>query len=125
MHLPFGVELPILVAVSAVPLARIVAKFVGEPHSNPTALHRKQFFDQPIFQFALPLAREELNNFPTSMEELGAVAPKAILGVSIRDPFRIARVPAIFCVANFAVSCVNGGNQFHFWRTGRPTAFFP
>ena len=46
------VELPVLIAVSAKPVAAIVMVFVGKPNGDAVAHEGPQFLDQPVVEFA-------------------------------------------------------------------------
>jgi hypothetical protein len=69
------VELPVLVAIAAKPVARIVVPFICKPHSDPVVAERPHFLDQPIIEFAIPFAREKRLNHLAAVNELGPVAP--------------------------------------------------
>src|SRR5687767_1180976 len=79
------VELPLLIAVGAVPVATVVAPFIGETHGNPIVRECPDLLDQPVVHLALPFASEELGNGGTAGEELRPVSPPAVLGIGERD----------------------------------------
>src|SRR3984893_18216286 len=111
-HQALFVELPILVAIAAKPVAAIVVPLICKAHGYPVVAKRPDLFDQPILQLASPLAYEECFDGLSATNELGAVAPDAIQRIGKSYFGRIARVPAssarrAFCVA---VSAVNGGS---------------
>src|SRR5271156_6053963 len=96
MHEAVLIELPVLIAVGAKPVPRIVMPFVGKAHGNSGAVKGPELLDQTVVLLALPLARQELDDLFPSGYKFGAIAPDAVHGVRQRDPFRIARVPTIF-----------------------------
>ena len=76
-HQAVVVELPVLVAVAAKPVAGIVVPFIGEAHGDPVVAERPHFLDQPIIELAIPFAREKRLNRLAAVNELGTVAPDA------------------------------------------------
>src|SRR5260370_12283281 len=94
-HQALFVELPILVAIAAKPVAGIVVPFICKAHGYPVVAKRPDLFDQPILQLANPLAYEECLDGLAATNELGAVAPDAIHRIGKRYFGRIARVPGI------------------------------
>src|ERR1700750_685583 len=84
-HVALVVELPLLVAVAAPPLARGVARLVLEAHGDAISGIRPEVLAQRIVELALPLAREERDDLLAPVDELAAVAPLRILGVGARD----------------------------------------
>src|SRR5512144_373448 len=58
-HQPVLVELPVLVAVAAEPVAAVVVPLVGEAHGDAVVAERPQLLDQPVIELAAPLAGEE------------------------------------------------------------------
>src|SRR3954469_8324451 len=74
-HQALFVELPILVAIAAKPVAGIVVPFICKAHGNPVVAKPPDLLDQPILQLANPLAYEERLNSLAAANELGAVAP--------------------------------------------------
>src|SRR5436190_973880 len=77
-HQALFVELPILVAITTKPVARIVMPFICKAHGYPVVAKRPYLLDQPILQLANPLACEECLDRLAATNELGAVAPDAI-----------------------------------------------
>ena len=59
---PVFVELPQLIAVAAVPLAGGIVPFVLEPDGDPVVGEGPEFLHEPIVEFAIPLAGEEVAN---------------------------------------------------------------
>src|SRR3984957_1893551 len=94
-HQALFVELPILVAIAAKPVAGIVVPFIGKAHGYPVVAKRPDLLDQPVFQLASPLAHEECLDGRAATNELGAVAPDAIHRIGKRHFGGIARVPGI------------------------------
>src|SRR4030095_7065405 len=77
-HQPVGIELPVLVAVAAEPVAAVVMPFVCEAHRDAVVVKGPEFLDQAIVELAVPLARQERLDGAASLQELGAVPPEAI-----------------------------------------------
>ncbi len=100
-HQPVLVELPVLVAIGPEPVAGIVAVLVLEAHGNTVVVEGPEFLDQAIVELALPFPGQERDDLGAAGEELGAVAPLAVLGISERDLDRILRVPGILGLARF------------------------
>src|SRR5580692_750270 len=94
-HQALFVELPILVAIAAKPVAGIVVPFIGKAHGYTVVAKCPDLLDQPILQLANPLACEECLDGRAATNELGAVAPDAIHRIGERYFGRIARVPGI------------------------------
>src|SRR5262249_48915674 len=94
-HQPLRVELPILIAVGAKPVARIIMPFVGKAHRNAILGKRPQLLDQTVLELLGPFTGEKGNDGRPSLKELRAVAPYAVYSVGERHLFRIATVPAI------------------------------
>src|SRR5580692_4509868 len=94
-HQALFVELPILVAIAAKPVARRVVPFIGKAHGYPVVAKRPDLLDQPILQLANPLAYEECLDGFAATNELGAVAPDAVHRIGERYFGGIARVPGI------------------------------
>src|SRR5882672_9640774 len=94
-HQALFVELPILIAIAAKPVSRIVMPFVCKAHGYPVVAKRPDFLDQAVLQFTTPLAYKECLNGLAPANELGAVAPDASQRIGKRYFGRIARVPGI------------------------------
>src|SRR5215467_5595668 len=77
-HQAVLVELPVLVAVAAVPVAAVVVPFVREAYGETILAERPDLLDQPVVELAVPLAREKGLDRLAPLEELGAVAPAAV-----------------------------------------------
>src|SRR5216683_3066214 len=111
-HQAVFVELPILVAVAPKPMAAVVMPLVGESHGNAIIRESPQFLDQPIVQLARPFSNQERLNGLAPLEELDAVAPTAVGGVSQRNARRVARVPRVLGHAHL----LRGGLQCEWWQ---------
>ena len=79
-HQPVRVELPVLVAVAAEPVAAVVVPFIGEADGDPVLAKRPQFLDQTIVQFLGPFALQEGDDFGSAIDELRPVAPAGLAG---------------------------------------------
>src|SRR6478735_5168599 len=95
MHESVGVELPVLVAVGAVPLPGVVVAFVGESYGDAVVGDGPKFLDQPVVEFAVPLAGQERDDLVAALDEFRAVPPVAVDGVSQRDLRGVAGIPAV------------------------------
>src|SRR5438874_1309012 len=84
LHETMLVELPVLVAVRAEPLAGVVMPLVGEAHGDAVAVEGPQFLDEPVVELLVPFAREELHDGLAPLQELRAIAPHAVRGVGER-----------------------------------------
>ncbi len=115
MHDAGFVELPILIAVRAIPIAGIVMPFIGEAHCDAVCVKRPKLLDEPVVQFALPFPGQEFDNLLSTRGELSAIAPFTVYRISKCDLLRISRVPSIFGLPDFcsAISRVNGGTRFN------------
>src|SRR6266853_4886902 len=74
-HQPVGVELPVLVAVGAEPVTRVIVPLVGKAHGDAVLAEGPDLLDQSVVEFAVPLAAQKLLNGSAPAEELGPVAP--------------------------------------------------
>src|SRR5262249_18413672 len=95
-HQAVVVELPVLVAVAAKPVAGIVVPFICKAHGDPVVAERPHFLNQPIIELAIPFAREKRLDLRAALHELGAVAPDAVDSIAEGDAGGIAGVPGIF-----------------------------
>src|SRR6516162_1229866 len=95
-HQPVLIELPVLVAIAAKPIAAIVVPFVGEANRDSVLAERPNLLDQAVIELAIPLARQKCLNFRSTADKLSAIAPATVDRVGERDPSRIACVPCIF-----------------------------
>src|ERR1700680_4919584 len=69
-HQPARVELPLFVAVRAIPLARIVATLVLKAHRDAVVMERPQFLDEAVVELLAPLAFEEGDDGGAAGEEI-------------------------------------------------------
>src|SRR5688500_8987502 len=90
LHETERIELPVLVAIRAKPVTRVVAPLVGEAHGDAVIGKGPKLLDQPIIEFAAPLACQEFNDLIAASRKFGAIAPLAVGGVSERHTRRIA-----------------------------------
>src|SRR5215475_5949546 len=97
-HQALVVELPVLVAVRAEPVPRIIVPLVGETDGNAAPLEGPQLLDQAIVEFAGPLAGEEGDDLPASVEAWATFSGSRV--------FQASSARRTFCAA---VSRVNGG----------------
>src|SRR5207342_1152218 len=88
-HQPVLVELPVLVAVAALPVAVRALPFIGEAHGDAVVAKAPQFLGQPVLALALPLARQECFDGRAALQEFAAIAPAAVDRIGLRDPGRI------------------------------------
>src|ERR1044072_1257778 len=116
LHEPAIVELPVLVAVGAMPIARIVVPLIRETNSNAIPLAGPKFFDEPIVQLPGPFARKKLlDRFPAS-EELRAVAPDAVGRIGQRYSAWITRIPGVLRHPHLLSGGLGGERRQ--WRAG-------
>src|SRR4051812_20394949 len=76
-HQAVGVELPILVTISAKPLPAVVMVFIGEANRDAIVGKCPQFFDEPIVQLARPLAGKKGLYGISAGQEFSAISPLA------------------------------------------------
>src|SRR4030088_2119513 len=77
-HQPVLVELPVLVAVGAKPVSRVVMPFVNEAHCDAIFCERPQLLDEAIVELSCPLAPEEVDDLLPAVCEFRAVSPSGI-----------------------------------------------
>src|SRR5262245_34072866 len=95
-HQPVRVELPVLVAIAAKPVAGIVVPFICKAHGDPVVAERPHLLNQPIIELAIPFAREKRLDRLAALNKLRAVAPGAVDGIGEGDAGGIASVPGVF-----------------------------
>src|SRR5471032_70045 len=83
-------EFPVLIAIRAEPVARVVVPFVGITHGDAVVGEGPQLFDQAVIQLFLPFAGKKSLGLFAVGGELGAVTPFSVQGVGQRDFFRVA-----------------------------------
>src|SRR5262245_14615779 len=71
LHESRFVELPVLVAVGAEPVARIVVPFIRKAHGDAVAMAGPELLDEPVVELPGPLANEELPDSLAPGQELG------------------------------------------------------
>src|SRR5215204_797767 len=99
-HQAVLVEFPVLVAIGAEPVYRVIVVFVGEPDGDTIAGYSPQFFDEPVVEFSVPFARQELDDLGSSLEDFAAIPPVAVDCIGERHAPGIAGVPSILRGAN-------------------------
>src|SRR5258705_1622164 len=82
LHEARGIELPILIAVRAKPLAAVVVPFISEANRDTIALKGPQLLYQAVVQFLVLFPRKELHDLRPANRKLGAIAPTAILRIN-------------------------------------------
>ena len=96
VHRPVLIELPILVAIAAKPIATIVVPFIGEANRDSVLAKRPNLLDQAVVKLAIPLARQKCFDFRSTPDKLRAIAPATVDCVGECDPSRITRVLCVF-----------------------------
>jgi hypothetical protein len=87
-HEPLAVEFPVLVAIAAEPVARVVVPLIGEAHCDAFAGESPELLEQTVVDFLRPLASQEgLDLFAADLE-FGAIAPSRFFGAKARALFR-------------------------------------
>ena len=94
-HQSIRVELPLLIAIGAMPLAACIAPFVLKTHSDAVAVERPEVLDQTVVELLGPFAREEGDDGRAALKKFRAIAPAAVLGIGERDPLGVARIPGV------------------------------
>src|SRR4029077_15156238 len=77
-HQTIVAKLPILVAIRAEPIPRVVVPFVGEAHGNTIFGECPELFDEPVVQLFRPFAFQKLNDFLSSIRKLSPISPARI-----------------------------------------------
>src|ERR1700676_4103746 len=111
-HQAVLVELPLLIAVGAVPLPGIVMPFVLKTHGDAVAVECPEILDQAVVKFSRPFAGEKSDDRGAALEKFGAVAPAAVLGIGQRHALGIARIPGVFRHAGL----LGGGFSGEWWK---------
>src|SRR4029077_16794555 len=94
-HQPLLVELPVLVAVAAEPVAAIVVPLVGEAYRDAVLAERPDLLDQPVVELSRPLPCEDPLYLAAPAQESRGVAPATVDRIGERNARRLARVPGI------------------------------
>src|SRR6516164_10940297 len=95
-HQPVLIELPVLIAKAAEPIAAIIVPFVSEANCDSVLPERPNLLDQTVIQLAIPLARQKRFDFRSTLDEFGAIAPATVSRVCERYLGGFARVPCVF-----------------------------
>ena len=95
-HQAVLIKLPTFIAVAAKPVAAIVVPFVGEADGDTVLSKCPELLDQPVVEFAIPLAPQERPDLSAPLQYLDAIAPATTRCVRRRYVRRIARVPRVF-----------------------------
>src|SRR5713101_3891794 len=74
-HKPIIIEFPVLIAVGAIPVIRVIVPLVSETYGDPVLGKRPHFLDKPVVPLLGPLAREKGNDFVSSGDEVRSVPP--------------------------------------------------
>src|ERR1700676_1871473 len=69
-HKPIVVEFPVLIAVGAIPVIRVIVPLVSEAYGDPVSGKRPHFLDKPVVQLLGPLVSEESNDLVSTVDEL-------------------------------------------------------
>src|SRR6185312_5027464 len=113
-HQAVLVELPLFVAIGAMPPAVGVMPLVLKAHRDAVAIEGPDVLDQAIVQLGGPFALEESHDRRAAFNDFRAIAPAAVLGVGERDAFGIAGIPGVLRHAGFL-----GGGLFRERRERR------
>ncbi|MFK4642342.1 hypothetical protein ABIF96_000916 [Bradyrhizobium ottawaense] len=70
LHQPVLVELPLLIAVGAIPLAARVVPFVLEAHGDAVLVEGPEVLDQAVVLLLLPFAGEERDDGLAALQDL-------------------------------------------------------
>src|SRR5262249_13788629 len=90
------IELPVLIAIAAEPIAAIIVPFIGEANRDSVLAECPNLLDQAVIEFAIPLTRQKCFDFRTTLDELRAIAPATVDRVGERYSGGVARVPRVF-----------------------------
>src|SRR5262245_55859476 len=99
-HEPPLIEFPVLVAVRPEPVTRVVVPLIGKANRDAVALISPELLDQSVVELLGPLAGQKLLDGLAPGEELRAIAPYAVSGVSHGHSLRVPCVPGVFGQAN-------------------------
>src|SRR6266487_1739791 len=59
-HQAIVIKLPVLIAIGAEPVSRVIMPFIGEPHSNAVCVVSPKLFDQPVVEFFWPTCASKI-----------------------------------------------------------------
>src|SRR5262245_5526031 len=116
------VELPLLIAIGAMPLAAGIVPFILKAHGNAVVVKSPEILDQAIVELLCPFAGEKCLDRLTAMKEFRAVAPAAVFGIGQCYALGIARIPGVFRHARL----LRGGlsREWRKWRAGHNDLYF-
>ena len=81
-------------------MTRVIVPLVSEADRDAIPGERPHFLHEPVVQFLHPLAREESNDFVSSIDELRAVPPPRINCVHKSYFLRVTTIPRVFSQAH-------------------------
>lgn len=113
-HQALGIELPVLIAVAAEPVAGVVVPLVHKPYRDAMAVEGPKLLDQAVVKLLGPLALQQGLRLSAALRELCPVAPDRVRAVGEHDACRVAAVPAVFGQADLLDGRVAGE-----WRQRR------
>src|ERR1700743_1894142 len=70
MHDAVLIELPVFVAVGAIPIAGVVVAFVGETHSDAGPVKGPELFNEAVVEFTFPFPGEEFDDLFATVDKL-------------------------------------------------------
>ena len=114
LHQAVGVELPVFIAIGTEPVAAVIVIFVSEPDGDAIAAESPQLLDQPVIEFACPLAAEECRDLAAALQKLDTISPCASGRVGESNLGRVAAVSAFFSGANLLFCSFFG--EWREWR---------
>jgi len=120
-HQPVFVELPVLVAVGAMPLAFFGVVLICEAHGDAVFRVRPVLLDEPVVEFLGPLALKERLHRGAAGEDFVAISPVGVLCVGERNTRWVTVVPSIFRRANLLDGRLQRKRRQ--WRTTRHNSF--
>src|SRR5215471_12034504 len=99
-HEPVVIEFPVLIAVRAIPVTRIIVPFISEAYRDAVSSKRPEFLDESIVQFLCPLARKKSDDFVSPANELRSISPARVDRVGQGNFSWITSIPAVFSEAH-------------------------
>lgn len=96
LHQTICRKFPIFIAVSAEPVAAIVAVFVGISHGNAIVGEGPKLLDESVVQLFRPFPFEKCLRLCASPRKFSTIAPLRLLGIGQGYPGRVTAVPPIF-----------------------------
>src|SRR5437764_15288565 len=64
-HKPIIIEFPVLIAVGAIPVIRVVVPLVSETYGDPVPSKRPHFLEHPVSSYTSSLTDKEMTLFRT------------------------------------------------------------